>query len=143
MRKIISLSLFLIMLFSCVAGTSVSYANNTSQQSAVATFESDKDTVKVNVKKPAKTIIKSVKPAHKYSYIVSWKKVKSANGYQMQFSTKSDFSKIYKKVTVKGKNKTKKRVYGFKENTGYYIRMRTYKLVDGKKIFSNWSYYHK
>ncbi|MDD6728542.1 MAG: fibronectin type III domain-containing protein [Eubacteriales bacterium] len=60
-----------------------------------------------------------------------------ATGYQIQYSTSKKFtSKTTKKITTKDTSKTVKNLKGGKK---YYVRVRAYKKVDGKTVFSSWS----
>ncbi len=68
-----------------------------------------------------------------------WKKqpVKTS-GYQLQYSRYKSFKKA-KKITVKGNKKLSKQVKKLSRHKKYYVRVRTYKTVDGKKYYSKWS----
>lgn len=70
---------------------------------------------------------------------VSWGSNSKASGYNIQYSTASDFSKNCKTVTVKGKNSTEKKMKGLPQGKTYYVRVRSYKSVSGKKYYSAWS----
>ncbi len=76
---------------------------------------------------------------------VRWKKQTSKmsssriTGYQIQMATDADFTKNKKTVTVSGYKKTYKKIKGLKAKTKYYVRIRTYKKVDGTKYYSAWS----
>lgn len=70
---------------------------------------------------------KSAKKAIK----VSWKKDKSANGYYIFYSTKKSMSG-QKKITVKDKNKTSYTIKKLTKGKKYYIRVRSYKVKNGK-----------
>ncbi|MCR5544611.1 MAG: transglutaminase domain-containing protein [Eubacterium sp.] len=86
-----------------------------------------------------KTKLSSVKAGHG-SIKVKWKKVKKQNtGYQIIISTNKNFKKGNKKVLVKGSKKSSKTVNGLKSGRKYFVKVRTYKTVGGKKIFSDWS----
>lgn len=86
---------------------------------------------------PKGTIISSVK-AGKKNFSLKWKKQqKQVTGYQLQYSTSKNFSDS-KKISVKSKI-TSKTIKGLKAKKKYYVRMRTYKTVNGKKIVSSWS----
>lgn len=70
---------------------------------------------------------------------VEWKKQSTqTSGYQVQYSTYKSF-KSAKTVTVAGAKKTSKTVNSLKANKKYYVRVRTYKTVGGKKYYSAWS----
>ena len=72
---------------------------------------------------------------------VKWGIVKKqCSGYQIQYSTSEKFTKkTTKKVTVKSYKTTKKTIKNLKSNKKYYVRIRTYKVVKGKKYYSYWS----
>ena len=44
-----------------------------------------------------------------------------------------------KTKTVKGANKTKFTIKKLQANKKYYIRIRAYKIVNGKKVYSKWT----
>ena len=72
------------------------------------------------------------------SHVVRWKKRKGITGYQIQYGRNSRF-KGAKKITVKKSRTTSKAISDFKMGKWYYIRIRTYKTVRGKKYYSTWS----
>ena len=69
---------------------------------------------------------------------LTWKKVKGVKGYQIQYSTSSKFKKA-KKVTIKKAKITSKTIKKLKAKKKYYVRIRTYIIVNGKKRYSDWS----
>ena len=131
-----------------VKGTdyTVSYKNNTKVGTATVTVKgignytgSKKATFKIN---PKPTTLSKVTPGKK-KLTVTWKKqTKQVSGYQIQYGTKKDFSNA-KKVTVKGAKTVKKVIKSLKAKKYYYVRIRTYKTVSGKKYYSSWSNYKK
>ena len=90
------------------------------------------------VAKPKSAKIKKVKVAKK-AVSVQWKKVSGVKGYQIQVATDKKFKKNKKTVTVKKQKTTKVTVKKLKAKKKYYVRIRTYKTVKGKKIYSSWS----
>ena len=44
-----------------------------------------------------------------------------------------------KKVNIKKSSTTKLTVKKLKKKKKYYVRMRSYKMVNGKKVYSSWS----
>ena len=60
-------------------------------------------------------------------------------GYQLKLATDRAFTKNKKTVTVKGFDKASKKVTKLKGGKKYYVKIRTYKTVDGKKYYSGWS----
>ena len=79
--------------------------------------------------------------AKKKGFSVNWKKqAKSTTGYQVQYSTSKKFTGKTTKIKTVAKNKTTKlTVSKLKGKKKYYIRIRTYKTVKGKKYYSSWS----
>ncbi len=74
----------------------------------------------------------------KKSFTASWKKVSSVSGYQLQYSTDKKFKK-YTINTYKGAKKTKATVKKLKAKKTYYVRIRSYKVANGKTTYSKWS----
>lgn len=74
---------------------------------------------------------------------ISWKKVSTIKGYQIQLATDKNFKKNKKTVTVSKQKTTKTTVKKLKAKKKYYVRIRTYKNVkyQGKtiKVYSSWS----
>ena len=91
------------------------------------------------VTKPDKPIIKAPSTNKKHRIIVKWKKVSRCSGYQVQFSRKKSFSSVFKSKTISKKSTTSYTGKGFKKGKKYYIRIRSYRTVDGKKYYSPWS----
>ena len=87
--------------------------------------------------KPKKPTIKSLKKGKK-SFVLQWKKIKDVKGYQIQYSTSKKFKKA-KKVNIKKSSVTKLTVKKLRKKQKYYVRMRSYKVVNGKKVYSSWS----
>ena len=90
------------------------------------------------VAKPKSASIKKVKAAKKAISVI-WKKVGGVKGYQVQVATDKKFKKNKKTVTVKKQKTTKTTVKKLKAKKKYYVRIRTYKTVNGKKVYSSWS----
>ncbi len=90
------------------------------------------------ISKPKSASIKKVKGAKK-AILVTWKKVSGVNGYEIQVATDKKFKKNKKTVTIKKQKTTKTTVKKLKAKKKYYVRIRTYKTVNGKKVYSSWS----
>ena len=70
-------------------------------------------------------------------FTVTWKKNKNqTTGYQIQYAANKNF-KGAKVKTYEGV--TKATVVKLKAKKKYYVRIRTYKKVDGVRIYSDWS----
>lgn len=73
--------------------------------------------------------------AGKKSLTVSLKKTSNVSGYQIEYSTSKKFTNAKTKTTTS----TKATIKGLSAKKTYYVRVRTYKTVNGKKYYSAWS----
>lgn len=72
------------------------------------------------------------------AFKVKWEKVEEAGWYEICYSTTSDFSKNTGTKRVSNKY-TSSTVRDLKSDTTYYVKMRTYKKVDGVRYYSGWT----
>ena len=86
----------------------------------------------------SRTKITSIKNNAKKALTIKWGKNTKASGYQIQYSVKSHFSNSKTKTIGKAAT-TSKKLTGLKKGKTYYIRIRSYKTVSGKKYYSAWS----
>ena len=114
--------------------TTTAPANNNTTTTTTSTSQ----TAVAKIKAPKKTSIKKVNGAKK-AISVTWKKVSGVKGYQVQVATDKKFKKNKKTVTIKKQKTTKTTVKKLKAKKKYYVRVRTYKTVNGKKVYSSWS----
>lgn len=88
---------------------------------------------------PNKVAISSVKSGSK-KITVKWKKVSACTGYEIQYSTSSKFtSSKTKKITINGRKSVNKVIKGLKKRQKYYVRVRAYATVNGKKYYGSYS----
>lgn len=90
---------------------------------------------KVTTTAPAKVTIKSAKNIKGRKLSLSWKKVKEADGYELQYAD----NKGFKKKKSKQIRQAKYTIKNCKKKKTYYIRIRAYKLDGKKKVYGNWS----
>ena len=70
------------------------------------------------------------------AFTATWKK-QSVSGYELSYATNKKFKKAKtKKIAASKKKVTIKKL---KKNRKYYVRIRTYKMINGKKYTSAWS----
>lgn len=94
---------------------------------------------KVTIKVIPKNVSSVKIRAEKESIKVFWKKDKSVTGYQIQYATNNKFTKGKNAAIIK-KNKTSSyKISNRKNKKKYYVRVRSYKAVEGKKYYSKWS----
>ena len=91
-------------------------------------------TFKIN---PAKQNIQNLTSKSK-SFFIDWAQKGSATGYEIQYATNSKFSGA-KKVTVTNNKTDKKTISKLSGKKKYYVRVRSYTTVKGKKYYGAWS----
>ena len=96
--------------------------------------------------KPIGTSLSSVTASSK-GFTVKWRaqktKMATSNitGYQIQYSTNKKFplGKKTKSVNVTNYKKTSKKITKLSASKKYYVRVRTYKTLNGKTYYSGWT----
>lgn len=79
----------------------------------------------------------------KKSFTVKWKKASKSekaviDGYQVRYSKKKSFASA--KTKSIGKNTaTSKKIKGLAKKKTYYVKLRSYRSIDGVKYYSSWS----
>ena len=95
-----------------------------------------KKTFKIN---PKGTSLKKL-TAGKKQFKATWnKQATQTTGYQVQYSTNKNFKSGNKTVKITKNKTTSKTVKSLKAKKKYYVRIRTYKTVNGKTYYSGWS----
>lgn len=70
---------------------------------------------------------------------IQWKKNSYVTGYEIQYCTSKTFKSGVKKKVITKSSTTKYTAAGLASKKTYYVRIRTYKTVSGKKYYSSWS----
>lgn len=96
------------------------------------------NTTKKTVKKTKYPTIKSIK-GKKKSIVVSWTTVSGASGYHIQFSTNKNFTKKYYNGMINSPTAYQSTLKKLKSKKKYYVRIRSFKKVKGKYVYSKWS----
>lgn len=99
-----------------------------------------KITVNVALKKPSLTV-KTKKTNGKRKATLTWTKPYGAQGYELYTYVPS--AKSGKKTYIKSGNKKSATVSGFKKKTTYKYKIRAYRTVNGKKVYSPYTSYKK
>ena len=106
------------------------------QKTQAANKEVEKLQAKLDIR--TKNIrLKSAKSKKAKQATIRWAKVKNVDGYVVEYSTKANMKSAKKKnvkastisLTVKNMKKGKK----------YYVRVRGYKVIDGQKVYTQYS----
>ena len=122
---------------------SISYKNNKNVGTATVIITGKGNytgtvtkTFKIN---PKGTSLKKL-TARKKQIKTKWNKQKNeTTGYQVQYSTNKNFKSGNKTIKIKKNKTTSITVKKLKAKKKYYVRIRTYKTVNGKKYYSGWS----
>lgn len=117
------------------AGTSYQFRIRAYKKENGKTVYTQYTTLKV-MTLPSKVKVASAS-AGKKAVTLKWKKIK-ASGYEIQCCTSKKFKKNVTKVTVKN-SKKKATVKKLKGGKTYYVRIRAYSKVNGKKYYGAWS----
>jgi hypothetical protein len=120
----------------------VSYKNNIKTGKATITIKgkgkySGTLTKTFNIS-PKKQTVSSVKSAKTKTVTVTWKKDTQASGYELVYSTSSKFSGA-KKVTVSKNSTVTKTLSSLTKGKTYYVKVRSYKTISGKKYYGAYS----
>lgn len=120
----------------------VAYKNNKYVGKATITIKGKgnyKGTFKRTFKiRPRATWLRSLRPKFR-GFKAKWaKKTTQVSGYQIQYSRKKSFASR-KTFNIKSSKAITKSFNNLKTNKKYYVRVRTYKTVNGTKYFSKWS----
>ena len=120
----------------------VSYKNN--KNVGIATIEITGKGVYTGTKvlrftiNPKPTRFVSVVSKAKKQMQLTWKKGSGIKGYEIEYSLKKDF-KNAKTIKISKPGTVKKSVKRLKSGKKYYIRIRTWKKVNGVVYYSAWS----
>ena len=97
----------------------------------------EKRTQKIVKNENPKTITKlTAKNVKKKRISLKWQKVAKVKGYQIQYAFDRKFKKSRK---TKNTSKTSYTIKKLKKKKTYYIRVRAYAVINGKKMYGNWS----
>ncbi|MCH5268536.1 MAG: DUF4832 domain-containing protein [Lachnospiraceae bacterium] len=108
---------------------------NNNQSGTITQGKDNKPGVAATAKKPAKAKILSLKNKKGRKIYIKIKKQSGVTGYQIAYGTKKSIKKAKKKFTKKRTVTLKK----LKKKRTYYVTVRAYRKVKGKKVCGKWS----
>jgi hypothetical protein len=88
---------------------------------------------------PKKETISKLTSSKSRTIKVKWKKDTKATGYQIQYAQNSKFTSGKQIITIKKKTTVSKTITKLVKNKEYYVRVRSYKKINGKTYYGKWS----
>ena len=89
--------------------------------------------------RPNATSIRKLLPSAR-AFRIQWsKKTTETSGYHVQYALDQNFATGRSNKIIKSANTTSVKISGLQRKTTYYVRVRTFKFVDGERCFSAWS----
>lgn len=136
-------------------GAKVTYASNNSKvkvdaNGKVTVAKNFVGTAKITIKAgdTTKTVTVTVRPARKYfksaksnkkgQLTAKFNNTKKVSGVQVQYARNSKFTSA-KTKTYKSNTTTSATISNLKSGKTYYVRVRFYKVVNGKRVYSQWT----
>ena len=98
-----------------------------------------KDQITPKLKPLKKVSLKKLASPKKGTIKVQWKKLSGVTGYQIQIGTNKKVTKNKKVINIKKAKTVKKTIKKLKSGKTYYVKIRAYQTVDGKKVYGAWS----
>ena len=92
----------------------------------------------ITKQKLPKIAITSLRSKKKGQLIIRWKKKQGIGGYEVQYGTQKTFKRA-KIKKISGKGKTGITLKKMKRKSTYYVRMRSWKMVQGRCVYGAWS----
>ena len=128
MKNSLIKKIFVLLVVICLIFETISLST------ALQTYAAEEEQVK-----PAKPVISAKILSTGTSVRITVSKTADAEGYRIYM--KAPGEKSYKKIKNLKKDGTAKRTYTKKnlENGKYYFKVKSYRIVDGKKVFSSYS----
>lgn len=93
----------------------------------------------VAIYRVARPAITSLKNSSSKKMTVKWGKNAKATGYEIQYCLKSSFASGRKTVTISKNSTIATTIKNLLKGKIYYVRVRAFKTVSGKKYYSAWS----
>lgn len=88
---------------------------------------------------PKKSTLSSVTSGKTGQIRVKWKRDRQATGYQVVLSTNRKFTSGKKVVKITKNSTIAQNVKGLRSGKKYYVKVRAYKVVKGKKYYGSYS----
>lgn len=123
----------------------ITYKNNKKVGTATITIKgtgSYTGTKKITFSIVPRTPSAKVKGGNK-AVLITYSKVAEADGYQIIYAKNKTFTKAKKKKNINQNRIFATSITGLSAKTTYYVKIRSYKVVNKKKVYSNYYYIGK
>ena len=77
--------------------------------------------------------------AQSKGFKVTWKSVANIDGYEIRYATSTSALSKAKPIAISGYKSTNKKITKLTGKKKYYVQIRAYKTINGKKQYSAWS----
>ena len=94
---------------------------------------------KITVRKVSIKKLTKLSKNGKRSVLVQWDRKSDINGYEVQYSINRTFKSSTRTKVIKNRKISKCVISQLRKKRTYYVKIRSYKVVDGKKYKSIWS----
>ncbi|BCN30619.1 metallophosphoesterase [Anaeromicropila herbilytica] len=101
-------------------------------------YTSASKTITLRVK-PQKAILSDITMRNEETIHIAWNKDNNVSGYEITYATNNDFSKGKKTIDVKESKTASKSISNLTKGKTYFVKIRSYKIVDGKKLYGKYS----
>lgn len=122
---------------------SVSYQNNQKPGKATVTVSLRNQyagtMTSTFIIKPGKASLKKAVNAKGKKIKATWRKESGVTGYEILYATNKKFTKGKKVIKISKASTSTKTIAKLKKKKTYYVKIRSYKTIDGKKVYGNWS----
>jgi hypothetical protein len=115
----------------------VGQAKITASISGTKTYQATSKTITLTVI-PTPTVLTKLLNNHAGWMNIQWRKIGGVDGYQVQYATNAEMTDV-KSASITKNNTCSYTRKDVKKGKTYYVRVRTYKVVDGVRYYSNWS----
>lgn len=116
------------------------FSTSTTQETPVTAITPATSPTEQIVKESDNVSISSAKNSKKNTFVIKWKKVDNAKGYEVQYALNKKFTKGKKTKNITVASKVSFTAKKLKKGKIYYVRVRAYNTSSkGSKVYGKWS----
>lgn len=88
---------------------------------------------------PKKVTLRAPSTTSSHTISAKWYSLANCTGYQVQYSRYSNFSPVIATIDINSRSSTYYVGKNFTNGVKYYIRVRAFRVFDGKRVYGPWS----